>query len=98
MSWLYEHREQLAELRPFAEIAYYYTYEIPLCDRDDVEQDIIIALMRVSQRRSDTAYLWGVARKEVLKYWCKKGYRDRKFRYLCDDDKGKTQGKAGLSP
>ena len=80
MSWLYERRDQLDGLRPFVEIAYRITYGIPPCDRDDVEQDIVIALMRVIQRNANSAYLWGVARKEVKRYWCKKCYREGKFR------------------
>ncbi len=82
MSWLYERRDQLDGLRPFVEIAYHLTYGIPPYDRDDVEQDVVISLLRVSQRRDDPAYLWGVARKEVKKYWYKKCYYQAKFRYL----------------
>ena len=85
MSWLYEHRDQLDGLRPFVEIAYHVTYNIPPSDRDDVEQDIVIALMRVSQRCSDTPYLWGVARKEVKRYWSKKCYQATKFLHLYED-------------
>jgi len=86
MSWLYEHRDQLDGLRPFVEIAYRITYGIDPCDRDDVEQDIVIALIRVSQKRKEPAYLWGVARKEVKRYWCKKCYREGKFRSFYEDE------------
>ena len=86
MSWLYERRDQLDGLRPFVEIAYRITYGIPPCDRDDVEQDIVIALMRVSQRNANSAYLWGVARKEVKRYWCKKCYREGKFRSFYEEE------------
>ncbi len=86
MSWLYDRRDQLDGLRPFVEIAYRITYGIDPCDRDDVEQDIVIALIRVSQRCSDPAYLWGVARKEVKRYWCKKCYREGKFRPFYQDE------------
>ncbi len=88
MSWLYERRDQLDGLRPFVEIAYRLTYGIPLFDRDDVEQDIVVALMRVTSRRgtTDRKYLWGVGRKEVKKYWCRKCYQGRKFRPLSEDD------------
>ena len=92
MSWLYEHRDQLDGLRPFVEIAYHVTYGIDPCDRDDVEQDIVIALMRVSQRCSDTPYLWGVARKEVKRYLCKKCYRGEKFRPFYEDEDFASQG------
>ena len=68
MSWLYEHRDQLNGSRAFAEIAYRITYSVLPCDKDDVEQDIIIALLRVSQRNDNPAYLWGVARNELRKY------------------------------
>ena len=79
MSWLYEHRDQLNGSRAFAEIAYRITYSVPPYDKDDVEQDIIISLLRVSQRNANPAYLWGAARNEVRKYRFKKWYESRKF-------------------
>ena len=86
MSWLYERRDQLDGLRPFVEIAYHVTYGIDPCDRDDVEQDIVIALVLVSQKRKETAYLWGVAKKEVKRYWHRKLYREGKFRPFYQDE------------
>ena len=87
MSWLYNHRDQLDGLRPFVEIAYHVTYGIAHSDRDDVEQDIVITLIRVSQKRKEPAYLWGVARKEVKRYWHRKLYREGKFRpFYYDED------------
>lgn len=87
MSWLYDHRDQLDGLRPFVEIAYSATYGIAPCDRDDVEQDIVIALTLVSQKCKDPAYLRGVARKEVKRYWHRKLYREGKFRpFYLDED------------
>jgi len=86
MSWLYEHRDQLDGLRPFVEIAYRITYGIDPGDRDDVEQDILIALIRVSQKCQETAYLWGVAKKEVKRYWHRKLYREGKFRSFYEDE------------
>ena len=47
MSWLYDRRDQLDGLRPFVEIAYHVTYGIDPCDRDDVEQDIVIVRIPV---------------------------------------------------
>ena len=79
MSWLYEHRDQLNGSRSLAEIAYHITYDVPPYDRDDVEQDIIITLMRVKQRNDNPAYLWGVARNELRKYRFRKWYESRKF-------------------
>jgi len=86
MSWLYDRRDQLDGLRPFVEIAYHVTYGIGPCDRDDVEQDIIIALILVSQKRKEPAYLWGVAKKEVKRYWHRKLYRQGKFRPFYQDE------------
>lgn len=86
MSWLYEHRDQLDGLRPFVEIAYSITYGIPPCDREDVEQDIVITLMRVSEKHNEPAYLWGVAKKEVKRYWHKKCYREGKFCPFYEDE------------
>lgn len=79
MSWLYEHRDQLNGSRAFAEIAYRISYSVPPCDKDDVEQDIIVSLLRVSQRNANLAYLWGVARNELRKYRFRKWYESRKF-------------------
>ena len=79
MSWLYEHRDQLNGARALAEIAYHITYDVPPYDRDDVEQDIIIILMRVKQRNDNPAYLWGAARNELRKYRFRNWYEGRKF-------------------
>src|SRR5271157_3566390 len=79
MSWLYDHRDQLNGSRSLAEIAYHITYDVPPYDRDDVEQDIIITLMRVKKRNNNPAYLWGVARNELRKYRFRKWYESRKF-------------------
>ena len=79
MSWLYEHRDQLNGASSLAKIAYHTAYAVSPCDRDDVEQDIIIALMRVKQRNDNPAYLWGVARNELRKYRFRKWYESRKF-------------------
>ena len=79
MSWLYEHRDQLNGARALAEIAYRITYAVSPYDKDDVEQDIIIALMRVKQRNDNLAYLWGVARNVLRKYRFRKWYENRKF-------------------
>jgi len=93
MSWLYEHRDQLDGLRPFVEIAYRITYGIPPCDREDVEQDIVITLMRVSEKHNEAAYFWGVAKKEVKRYWHKKCYREGKFRPFYEDEDFTAQDK-----
>ena len=76
MSWLYERRDHLDGLRPFVEIAHRLIFPIPLQDRDDVEQDIVITLKHVADRHGDVgkAYLWGVARNVVRRYW-RKRYR-----------------------
>lgn len=91
MSYLYDHRDQLDGLRFLAEIAYRFTYGIPPSDRDDVEQDIVIAMMRVIARRGypqtswEERYLRGVARMQIKKYWCKKCYQAKVFSPLPDD-------------
>jgi DNA-directed RNA polymerase specialized sigma24 family protein len=78
MSWLYERREQLDGLRPFVEIAHRLIYPVPYHDRDDVEQEIIITLKHITDKRGEVAenYLWGAARNVVRLYWRKK-YRER---------------------
>lgn len=74
MSWLYEHLDRLDGLRHYVQIIHTVTYLIPYSDRDDLEQEIVIAIMQVVERgRSDEGYLWGVAKKQVKRYWRKKG-------------------------
>ena len=86
MSWLYERLDQLNGLRPFVEIAHSLLYPIPPDDRDDVEQEIIIMLKRVTDKRGDVskAYLWGVARNVVRIYWWKRYRESRRLRCLID--------------
>jgi DNA-directed RNA polymerase specialized sigma24 family protein len=90
MSWLYERREQLDGLRPFVEIAHRLLYPIPYHDRDDVEQEIVITLKRVTDKRGETAenYLWGVARNVIRHYWRKQYRQASRFRHLVEGNKG----------
>jgi len=90
MSWLYERRDQLDGLRPFVEIAHRLIFPVPPHDRDDVEQEIIITLKRVTDRRGDMgeAYLWGAARNVVRLYWRKKYRQAKRFRYFYPSNKG----------
>jgi len=89
MSWLYQHREQLDGLKAFIEIAYRLTYEIPYADRDDVEQDIVIALIGVEKTgKTDERYPWQVARHVVAHYWIKTHYQNKKSCYLEESNKG----------
>jgi len=89
MSWLYQHREQLDGLKAFVEIAYRLTYEIPSADRDDVEQDIVIALMDVAKTgKTDERYLWQVARHMVAHYWLKTHYQAKKTCRFEEGNKG----------
>ncbi len=92
MSWLYEHRDRLNGLRPFVEMAYKAVYPVPAEDKDDVEQDIIITLLRVSQKNSNTDYLRGVARTQVKRYWQKKCYREGKARVFYEGEDFPSQG------
>jgi len=51
MSWLYEHRHQMDGLCPLVEIAYWtVTPHVPPEDRDDVEQEIVIELIRTVEK------------------------------------------------
>jgi DNA-directed RNA polymerase specialized sigma24 family protein len=90
MSWLYERRDQLDGLRPFVEIAHRLIFPIPLSDRDDVEQEIIITLKQVSDKHSEISenYLWGVARNVVRLYWRKRYRQARRLRRLLVSDRG----------
>jgi DNA-directed RNA polymerase specialized sigma24 family protein len=78
--WLYEHREQLGEFQRFAEIAYFLTFGIPYDDKDDVGQDIVLALKKEADKHNGKGdnYLWGIGRNIVRQYWYKK-YRDRRI-------------------
>jgi DNA-directed RNA polymerase specialized sigma24 family protein len=90
MSWLYDRREQLDGLRPFVEIAHRLLYPIPYHDRDDVEQEIIITLKRVTDRCGETAesYLWGAARNVIRHYWRKRYRQASRVRYFYPSNKG----------
>ena len=90
MSWLYDRREQLDGLRPFVEIAHRLLYPVPYHDRDDVEQEIVITLKRVTDKRGETAenYLWGAARNVIRHYWRKQYRQARSLRHLVESDRG----------
>jgi len=81
VSYLYEHRDGLDGLRHFAEIAYRATYGTRPPDRDDLEQDIVIAMMGIALRRGDVeeAYLWGIARMQIKRYWSKKAEEAKRY-------------------
>jgi hypothetical protein len=89
VSWLYEHLDQLNGLRHYVQIVHTVTYLIPFSDRDDLEQEIVIAIMQVTQRgKSDEGYLWGVAKKQVKRYWRKKGQERKRLCPLSKDSAG----------
>ncbi len=90
MSWLYERRDQLDGLRPFVEIAHHLIFPVPYHDRDDVEQEIVITLKRVTDKHSEVGenYLWGAARNVVRLYWRKRYRQARRFRRLYEGNRG----------
>jgi len=90
MSWLYERRDQLDGLGPFVEIAHRLIIPVPYHDRDDVEQEIVITLKRVIDRRGEVGenYLWGAARNVVRLYWRKRYRQARRFRHLIESNRG----------
>jgi len=90
MSWLYERRDQLDGLRLFVEIAHRLIYPVPLHDRDDVEQEIVITLKRVIDGRGEVgkAYLWGAARNVVRLYWRRRYRQARRVRHLFENNRG----------
>jgi DNA-directed RNA polymerase specialized sigma24 family protein len=90
VSWLYDRREQLDGLRPFVEIAHRLLYPIPHYDRDDVEQEIVITLKRVTDRCGETAesYLWGTARNVIRHYWRKRYRQARRLCHLMKSNRG----------
>jgi len=90
MSWLYERRDQLDGLRPFVEIAHRLIIPIPHHDRDDVEQEIVITLKGITDKRGEVAenYLWGAARNVVRLYWRKRYRQARRLRHLVESNRG----------
>lgn len=80
MSWLYEHRGQLDGLRPLVEMAYKVTYGIPRSDQDDVEQDVVIELIKVSKAgKTYLKYLRQAAYHKVAHYWHKFRLEAKRF-------------------
>jgi len=90
MSWLYDRRDQLDGLRPFVEIAYRLIFPVPLHDRDDVEQEIVITLKRITDKHGEVAenYLWGAARNVVRLYWRKRYRQVRRLQHLVESNRG----------
>jgi DNA-directed RNA polymerase specialized sigma24 family protein len=79
MSWLYDRRDQLDGLRPLVEIAHPFRRRVKPEDRDDIEQEIVIALIKVSRKYNGDAtprLLRFCARCVVNRYWRRK-YRER---------------------
>ena len=87
MSWLYEHRDKLEGLGHFAEIAYRATYGINSMDRDDLEQEIVLAMIRVLAKRGrvEEAYFWGIARTQIKIYWSKQAEQAKRVVPLFED-------------
>lgn len=100
MSWLYEHRVQLDRFQHFAEIAYRATYGTRLPDKDDLEQDIVIALIRIVAKQGDVdeGYLWGVARTQIKRYWSKKSVEARRTCPLYEDSGDNEDDGQEMSP
>jgi len=103
MTWLYEHRDRLDGLRPLVEIAHWVMmYRVPFEDEDDVEQDIIVTLLKaqdnmlLGRRYSDLQqlkvdyerYLWKTARNIVYGYLRKRQQKQQKLCHLLESDKG----------
>ena len=91
MSWLYDHRGQLDGYRLFAEIAHPFRLHVLPEDRDDIERDIIIRLIKVSEKNNGDVtpqLLTFCARCEVVRYWRKKYRERRRFCRLYEGDKG----------
>ncbi|MDH5696143.1 MAG: helix-turn-helix domain-containing protein [Dehalococcoidia bacterium] len=90
MSWLYDRRDQLDGYRLFAEIAHPFRLHVLPEDRDDIEQDIIVRLIEVSNRQGEvsSAYLTACARYLVIGYWRKKYRERRRCCRLYEGDKG----------
>ena len=95
MPWLYEHRHQFDGLQSFAEIAHWVIIRthIPLDDRDDVEQEIVISLMLTVEKYGNKGkkYLNAVARHRICDYFNRK-YKEKRLCYIHESDKGEMAG------
>ena len=90
MAWLYEHRHQLDGLQPLVEIAHWVTiFHVPPEDQDDVEQEIVIALMQTVEKYGNKGknYLRAVARNRLYKYLRGK-YKEKRTCYIQESSKG----------
>jgi len=91
MSWLYERRDQLDGLRPFVEIAYPFRLHVKPEDRDDIEQEIVITLIKVSRQHNGDAnprLLNYCARCVVNRYWRRKYREHNRSRRLYESNRG----------
>jgi DNA-directed RNA polymerase specialized sigma24 family protein len=73
------------------EIAYRLIYRIPRHDQDDVEQEIVIILKQVTERRGGDVgedYLWGVARNVVRLYWRKRCRQAKRLLHFYPSNRG----------
>ena len=96
MSWLYERRDQLDGLRPFVEIAYPFRLHVKPEDRDDIEQEIVVALIKVSQKHNGNTspqLLKFCARGVVNRYW-RKWYRQRNRSHRLYEDNRNMAGES----
>jgi len=94
MSWLYDRRHQLGGLCPLIEIAHWAVWgvvdRVLPEDRDDVEQEITVYLIKTVEKYGDRgkSYLKAAARYRICDY-LRKRYREReKLYYVSETDKG----------
>ena len=92
MSWLYEHRDQLDGYKRAIEIAHSVTYSIPPFDRDDLEQQIVLVLIEIKNKRGSRseAYLWKAARTRVKEYWLDTYRHEGRLLYIKSTNRGEA--------
>ena len=94
-SWLYDRRDQLDGLRPFVEMAHWAVIShVPPEDQDDVEQEIVIALMLTVEKYGNKGknFLRKVTWNRICEYLRKK-YKEKRLWYIDASGGGEMAGR-----
>jgi len=99
MSWLYAHRHQLDGFHHLVEIAHWVVIShVPPDDQDDVEQEVVISLMKTVEKYGNKGknYLKAVAWSRICEYFTSL-YKQKRLCYILGSESGERAGGTWLS-